>query len=372
MKRVLHISKYYYPFVGGIEQTAKDCVDALGEKFEQKVICFNHERGMRVDYVDNVEVIRCACQVKIQSQSISLGMRKRLSGVINDFNPDVILFHYPNPFAAQWLLSLIKKEMELIVYWHLDITKQKILGKAFHFQNLYLIRRADKIIATSQNYLEGSKYLCGVRDKCVVVPSCINEERLRINSNVISTTMKIKEANKGKVICLAVGRHVPYKGFEYLVEASKKLDNSFSVFILGSGELTKKLQALADGDSKVHFLGSVDDETLKAYYCATDIFCFPSVTKNEAFGLALVEAMFFENPSVTFTIPESGVNYVSLNNETGIEVENGSIDQYAAAMKRLAEDKKLHGKMKIAAKRRVESNFLYIQYKENILSVFSS
>lgn len=42
-KRILHISKYYFPFRGGIEQTAQDCVNALALDFEQKVICFNHE-----------------------------------------------------------------------------------------------------------------------------------------------------------------------------------------------------------------------------------------------------------------------------------------------------------------------------------------
>ena len=37
MKRILHISKYYYPFRGGTEQTAQDCVNALKEEFYQKV-----------------------------------------------------------------------------------------------------------------------------------------------------------------------------------------------------------------------------------------------------------------------------------------------------------------------------------------------
>ena len=42
MTRVLHISKYYYPYIGGTEQVARDVVNALnGENIEQKVICFN-------------------------------------------------------------------------------------------------------------------------------------------------------------------------------------------------------------------------------------------------------------------------------------------------------------------------------------------
>jgi glycosyltransferase involved in cell wall biosynthesis len=370
MKRVLHISKYYYPFVGGVEQTAKDCVCALMGNFEQKVICFNHEPGTKIDYVENVEVVRCSCQLKVSSQSLSFEMRKRLAALIESFKPDFVLLHYPNPFVSQLLLSLLTGKIELILYWHLDITKQKILGKVFHFQNLRLIKRANKIIATSPNYITGSKYLSGVKGKCVVVPSCINEERLIITDDVILKTSKIKADNSGKIICLAAGRHVSYKGFEYLIEASKKLDDRFAVYISGKGELTKKLQALAAGDSKVHFLGSVDDDTLKAYYCAADIFCFPSVTKNEAFGLALAEAMFFEKPAITFTIPGSGVNYVNLNEETGIEVENRSVEQYVGAMKKLADSEMLRKKLGTAARKRVINNFLYAQYKENILKLF--
>lgn len=41
MKRVLHISKYYYPFSGGTEQIARDVVLALKDGYEQKIIAFN-------------------------------------------------------------------------------------------------------------------------------------------------------------------------------------------------------------------------------------------------------------------------------------------------------------------------------------------
>ena len=63
------------------------------------------------------------------------------------------------------------------------------------------------------------------------------------------------------------------------------------------------------------------------------MFCFPSISKNEAFGLALAEGMYYEKPAVTFTIPGSGVNYVSLNRVTGIEVENRNVEKYADAMR---------------------------------------
>ena len=69
VKKVLHISKYYYPFTGGIEQVARDAVRALQGKFEQKILCFEHDNSENQNVVDEVEVIRCKCQCKIFSQA---------------------------------------------------------------------------------------------------------------------------------------------------------------------------------------------------------------------------------------------------------------------------------------------------------------
>ena len=110
----------------------------------------------------------------------------------------------------------------------------------------------------------------------------------------------------------------------------------------------------------------MDDEELKALIYASDIFCFPSITKNEAFGLALAEAMYYEKPAITFTIPGSGVNYVNLNDETGIEVDNRNVKKYAEAIEKLAEDKNLRKKYGEAGRMRVMNNFLSTQYSENI------
>jgi len=370
MKKILHISKYYYPFVGGIEQTARDCVNALKNSYEQKVICFNHVKGEYIDIVDGIDVLYCDCQCKISSQSISLSYGFNLKKIIREFKPDYILFHYPNPFVAQFLLKYLNEKIKLIIYWHLDITKQKIIGKFVHCQNLKLIHQAYKIIATSPNYVEGSNYLRKVKEKCIIIPSCINEKRLMTDKASIGLSNKIKQENKGKIICLAVGRHVSYKGFEYLIRASKLLDKRFEIYIAGNGKLTKKLEQLASDDEKVHFLGLVDDNTLKAYFIAADIFCFPSITKNEAFGLALAEAMYFGIPVVTFTIPGSGVNYVSLNNITGIEVKSKSVLEYANALSFLAENSEKRVIFGKAGRRRVMENFMYDQFIVNINKFF--
>ena len=368
MKKILHISKYYYPFSGGTEQIARDCVNALKDKYEQKVIAFNDGKEDANDYVDDIEVIRCGCFAKISAQSLSISYKKRLHNVIKTFRPDIVIFHYPNPFVAHFVLKELQN-IRFILYWHLDIVRQKLLRVFFKSQNRKLLKRADKVIATSPNYIEGSEWLQSVKEKCVVVPNCINEERMKITPEIEEKAQKIRKENEGKTICVAVGRHTEYKGFTYLIQASKLLDDKFKIFITGTGELTESLKKEAANDSKITFTGRIEDEDLKAYILACDIFCFPSITKNEAFGVALAEAMYYGKPAVTFNIPGSGVNYVSLNGVTGIEVENRNVEAYANAIRNVSTNKELKVKYGQAGRKRVMNSFLSSQFCENIKDI---
>lgn len=366
MIKILHISKYYFPFHGGIEQTARDCILALQKDCSQKLICFNHERGNKKEDVDGIDVIRADCFSKIASQSLSVSYPHLLRDVIRDFEPDIVVFHYPNPYAAHFLLKYLKKNTKLIIYWHLDIIRQKVLRLFFIRQNKELISRAYKILVTSPNYVQGSYWLKLVQEKCQVLSSCISVSRFERTETAIRLEEGIRGNNTNRIICFAVGRHTKYKGFSYLIRASKFLDDRFRIYIAGFGDLTDTLKKEAAGNEKIIFLGELSDIELEAYMSAMDIFCFPSITRNEAFGLTLVEAMYHQKPSVTFTINGSGVNYVSLNGVTGIEVPNRDVKAYAHAMRRLADDPALREKYGKAAKERVLNYFFDEIYNSRI------
>ena len=379
MTRVLQVVCGMYPRIGGIEQVGRDVANGLKKstEIEQKIICFNedaedrgivcHRKETVRDTVDGVEVMRCGCIAKVASQLISLTYPRELKKMMKSFEPDIVIFHYPSPYLAAFLLPNLKKSTKLIVYWHLDITKQKVLGKIFHGQNLRLLRRADKIVATSAPYIDGSKYLSLFKDKCIVVNNCISLERLKTDDETAKLAAEIRDKNEGKTVCFGIGRHVPYKGYAYLIDAAKYLDESFKIYIGGSGSLTDELKEQAKGLTNVEFLGRISDSELAAYLTACDIFCFPSVTKNEAFGIALAEGMYFGKPAVTFTIPGSGVNYVNLDGVTGIECSNGDSKAYAEALKKLAGDPELREKYGKAARQRVLDNFTDEIFAENLL-----
>lgn len=370
--KILQISNYYKPHIGGIEQVAHDISDSLSNNYEQKVICFSEDKDDKVEIVDGVEVFKCGYFKKISSQALSLSYGKTLKKVMNEFNPDVIIFHYPNPFVTHYLLKYKKRNFKLVVWFHADIVNQKILGKFFKGQTKRLLERADKIITTSPIYRDSSESLQSFIKKCVVIPCCINEKRLKLNDYSINKTKEINHKYSNKIIIFALGRHVTYKGLTYLVEATKYLDDKYQVLIGGKGPLTENLMEQAKNLTNIKFLGRISDEDIVAYINACDIYAFPSITKNEAFGISLAEAMYFGKPSVTFTIPGSGVNYVSINSETGIEVTNSNALVFSEAIKKLGENNELREQLGDNARNRVLSLFTFEKFKENVNKLISN
>lgn len=378
MKKILHVSKYMYPFMGGVELVVQTMTSALkNEAIEQKIICFNEnasdndyicKRNVTThEYVGDVEIIRCGCFGKVASQSLSFIYHSELGDLMKNFKPNIVIFHYPNPLVASYLLQYKKYDFKLILFWHFDITKQKILGKLFYNQSIELLERANVIISTSPNYVNGSPFLQKYKDKCVIIPVCIEHTSLEITKEIQKKAESIRKRLKGKTICFGLGRHIPYKGFKYLIEAFKYLDDNFKLYIGGQGPLTKKLIKQAKNNPNIIFLGKISNEEKIIYYLVCDIFCFPSITKNEAFGLALAEGMYFGKPAVTFNIPGSGVNYVNLDNVTGIECPNRDVKAYARAIKKLATDKKLASEYGENAKARVVENFMFDKFKRKIV-----
>lgn len=382
--RVLHISKYYYPFLGGTEQVAHDMVNALiGTGAKQKVICFNEDasdgkltckHGETItDVIDGVDVIRCGYFMKASSQAISASYGRELKKVMDEFNPNLVILHYPNPFVTHYLMKYKNRNFKLLIYWHLDITKQKILKHLFHAQNLALIDRADKILGATPKHVDESAFTPQFGDKRYILPYMIDESSLVITDDEVEAGQQIKEKYAGKTLGFFIGRHVPYKGLTYLIKASKELGNAdIHLFIAGSGELTDSLKEEAKGDPKVEFLGRITDSERRSYLYACDIVLFPSITRNEGFGLALAEGMYFGHPAVTFTIPGSGVNYVNLDGKTGIECPNCDYRAYAVALKKLADNRKLMDEMGKAARQRVLDNFTSKSFKENVRALVNA
>ena len=118
--------------------------------------------------------------------------------------------------------------------------------------------------------------------------------RSRADASAAERVAAIREKYPCKKIVFSLGRLVAYKGYEYLIEAARFLDDDYVLLIGGTGplkaELDEKIKMLGL-EGKVVLLGRVSDEDLPAYYGACELFCLSSVQKTEAFGIVQIEAM---------------------------------------------------------------------------------
>lgn len=353
--RILHISKYYSPYLGGVENICKYLVEGA-VKHETAVVCFNDKCKDVIEEVNGHKVYRVATWVNVARQALSLSYFWVLKKAIKEFKPDVIQFHWANPFPAWVLLCVIPKNVKLIIHWHMDIIKQKHIYPFIKPVETALLKRADMVCVTSPQYSDGSLPLQPFKDKVRIVQNAMDEDNFILRDGDVEKINAVKAKYGNKPIVFFIGRHIQYKGLPHLIEAEKYVKSDCVFVIAGSGPLTDELKAQCKS-SRVHFVGRLSDEELKLHHYAASVFAFPSVTKNEAFGVALTEAMYCGTPAVTFTIPGSGVNWVSLNGETGIEVSNGDDKAFAEAIDKLIDDKELSKRYAKNGMKRVRNNF---------------
>lgn len=375
--RILHITKRYPPYIGGIETVCRDLCAALKDDYEQHVLCFNDAKQTVNEIYEGIDVTRVGVNLTVASQPLCFGYKKELYRLIKEFKPDIIHFDYPNPFAARYLLKAIEKfnyQGKFQLFWHMDIIKQKLIEPFFRKDILKLLDISDQIIITSPQYLENTSYLPNYekKDKVVILPLRVGEERLVITDEAKRKAEDIRDYNGDRTICFFFGRHVPYKGLKYAIEANNYLDQQkFTFYIGGKGPLTEELKKQARDMSNIKFVGRLSDEEINAYLMACDIFLFPSITRNEAFGISLAEGLWFGKPAVTFTVPGSGINWVSVNDETGIEVENGNARAYAEALTKLATDIELYKRLSKGAYDRAHKYLSKENFNKTVLDIYS-
>ena len=241
--RVLELGKYYYPYMGGIEHHLYVLSNELKERVQLEVIVANTTRRTARDQVDGVSVTRCGSFAHVASTSLSASMVFELSR-----RPyDVLHLHLPNPMGvASYLASRKPNRHRLVVTYHSDVVRQRVLAKALAPLVERVLRRADTIVATSPNYVESSEVLQRFREKTVVIPYGIDLDLYRKTPGARDRSAGHSRAPRRGPAAARVGRLIYYKGFEVAIRALANLPSAH-LLIIGDGPLRGELEALATG-----------------------------------------------------------------------------------------------------------------------------
>jgi rhamnosyl/mannosyltransferase len=314
--RILQLGKFF-PVRGGVEKVMYDLTEGLSARGIACDMLCSSLRGLpgRIkDLPGGGRVICIKPIAKIAGTMIVPGMSEWLK--VHCMEYDIIHVHHPDPMAA---LALRRSGYRgrVILHWHSDILKQKFFLTFYKPLLNWLIRRADTIVGTSPVYIKESPWLQKVQEKCTYVP---------IGIDPVETTGSevIRGRFPGRKIVLSIGRLIPYKGYEYLIEAAKYLPDDYRVIIGGTGPLQDTLErqiAESGLEGKVSLEGYIKDGGTGAYYGAADVFVMSSTMKTEAFGIVQIEAMSCGLPVVSTRIPASGVAWVNKDGESGLTVE---------------------------------------------------
>ena len=361
--KIVHFAKFYPPEYGGIESVTEALAEdhaAVGHDVE--VVCFT--RGSTTfEKMGQLNIRRIKVQKVIASQPLAVSYLKACAAAAQ--NAAIVHVHSPNMLAALAVLRL-PQHTQVVIHWHADIENKGILGKLIRPIERAMLRHADAIVVTTEEYAKASSALKDFTKKVGVIPI-----------GIADTTKAPKIEVNTLPYILFVGRLVPYKGLDVLLDALSLIHGDVELRIVGVGPLLTVLKTQAVRfalEDRVKFIGRVNEVELEELMAGAAIFCLPSTSRLEAFGVVLLEAMRAGRAIVSTNIPGSGVPWV---NSTGINVPVRDAKALAEAIDQLLLDPAKAERLGKFARTRFESEFsrgimssrflsLYRQLIENV------
>jgi glycosyltransferase involved in cell wall biosynthesis len=217
----------------------------------------------------------------------------------------------------------------------------------------YTYRKADYIFA-------GSSFTLDFLQRTFALPS----EKIELfPENGLSPEFfqpSKRERVGGPLQLLFVGRLVPYKGADILIEALACLPQEWRrrvhLHVVGDGQERQNLEAQVERlalAGTVSFAGWVDQKHTKDFYAAADIFCFPSI--REFGGAVVLEAMASGLPSI---VADNGGIAEYVTADCGFKIEPRSreylVEKLADHIAQLCRDDMLRQVMGQNARQRAE------------------
>ncbi len=260
-----------------------------GKKFDEE--SFSEFKGIRIKKVFTINKKGLAAV----SASVSATVRAAFGKY------DVVHFHAEGSCVMIWLPKLMGKRCIVTIHG-LDWKREK-WGR---FAKTYIrlgekmaVKYADGIIVLSK---AARDYFKNEYDReTTFIPNGVNRPDI-VKADIIKNKWNLEK--NGYILFL--GRLVPEKGVQYLIEAFKKVQTDKRLVIAGGSSDTdifmQELKKKAKGDNRILFTGFVQERMLGEIYSNAYIYVLPSDL--EGMPLSLLEAMSYGNCCLTSDIAE--------------------------------------------------------------------
>lgn len=342
MIRVLQLAKHFDPDTGGIETVTINISEVLLKHNIQADVLCTEVKGPYEERGRGYRVIRCKADLSFGNKRLSWQYLQQGRRLERDY--DCAIVHIPNPLAV---LAALNWKKPIIPLWHADIPQWPVRWASMAFDN-WMLRKAATIIGPTPVHLKESRHSRAMVGRGVIIPYPFDQTMIPTATGQTEMTARLRAFRRGRAMSISVGRLVPYKGFDVLIDAARYFGDRLCALIVGSGplhdELAEKIEIAGLAD-RVMLAGRLSSDELADAFAQATLGCMPSVTAAEMYGMSQVEAMAVGLPMVSTNIARSGVPFVNRDGETGLVVEPGNSKLLSAAMLRLVEDRELWQKL---------------------------
>ena len=319
--KIAQIVCVFPPYKSGIGNVAYDFSKILAETGNEMTV-FTPDYGPILEEKHNFKITLLKPWLKMGLGAFLPQLLFKLRGF------DIVYLHYPFFGAAElvWLAkTILPKKFKLIIHFHMDVAGlspfAKILSLPARIIKNSLFKKADAITCASLDYVKNSD-IAKIYKK---YPAKFKEIPFGVDTDKFRPAIK-KESETKKILFVgALDKAHYFKGVNILLKAISEIRNPKSeIRIVGDGDLKMSYGRLAEKlniKDKVNFLGKVSDEELPGVYQQADLFVLPSINKNEAFGLVLLEAMACGVPVIASDLP--GVRTVFQDRTQGLLCKPG-------------------------------------------------
>jgi glycosyltransferase involved in cell wall biosynthesis len=343
--RVLLAPSAYYPHVGGIEELTRQLALALRARGHEAAVLTNRwpDGVVESELLGGTEVTRLQFPLPAARPGHAVrflvaapSAARAVTHYVRSWQADVVhvIGGGPQSVYLGVLAGRLGAPLVFTTQGELGFDAHRAFDRSVTLRAglRRTVRQARMVTACSAFTLRNLESFVELRCPGLVIPNGVDPEEFAHRSD--------KETGFGPYV-LAVGRLVPQKGFDVLLDAFATPDLAgVNLVIAGDGfereALARRATDLGIAD-RVYLLGAVSRERLVALMQGALAFALPS--RGEAFGIALLEAMVAGVPAVAAAA--GGVPELARDGENALVVPSENAEALSSALVRLVADGEL-------------------------------